>query len=91
MLASKSWLTASNFASTDKDKCLEMLTLLKDGNIKNNDSRSHCTSIMAASSAARTSSFINGLLNWVKNVLPRRYDVSRSSWVSNDMLIGLKV
>lgn len=99
-------LTALDFASTKKDKCPEMLTLLKDGNIKNSDSRSHCTSTTATSSAARTSSFINGIFDWIKNILPKntvalfnsqqskssrsRYDVSSSSWVSNDIVNWIK-
>ncbi|WP_353289054.1 ankyrin repeat domain-containing protein [Wolbachia endosymbiont (group A) of Pogonocherus hispidulus] len=96
-------LTALDFASTNKDKCPEMLALLKDGNIKSSDSRSHCTSTMAASNAARASSFISGLLNWVKNVLPQNtialfhsqqskssYDISSSSWVSNNVVDWIK-
>lgn len=48
-------LTALDFANTNKDKCPEMLALLKDGNIKNSDSRSHCTFTMATSSATKPS------------------------------------
>uniref|UniRef100_A0AAU7YKR4 Ankyrin repeat domain-containing protein n=1 Tax=Wolbachia endosymbiont of Oeneis ivallda TaxID=3171168 RepID=A0AAU7YKR4_9RICK len=59
-------LTALDFANTNKDKCPEMLALLKDGNIKNSDSRSHCTFTMATSSATKPSFFISSMLNWVE-------------------------
>nr|CAH7764497.1 unnamed protein product [Callosobruchus chinensis] len=58
-------LTALDFANTNKDKCPEMLALLKDGNIKNSDSRNHCTFTMATSSATKPSFFINSMLNWI--------------------------
>ncbi|WP_375604549.1 ankyrin repeat domain-containing protein [Wolbachia endosymbiont of Anurida maritima] len=99
-------LTALDFANNNKDKCPEMLTLLKDGNIKSSYSRSHCTFTVATSSAARTSSFINGIFDWIKNILPKntvalfnsqqskssrsRRDLESNSWTNNSIVNWVK-